>query len=461
MSPGRALGFVFVLGALAGCGKSGSSVGPPVTRVVTLSTVSYPHFSTIQAAVDAAKPGDWILIDSGVYHGPVVVRTAHLRLRGMDRNAVVLDGQHQAGNGIEVVKVDGVSIENLTVHDFDRASPDGQGGNEIWWNGGDGSGRIGLHDWNGRYLTTFDTGLLGGYGLFISNAESGSLDHSYASGFNDSGVYLGACRDCDAVMSNLLVENNALGYSGTNASGHVLVRDSIFRFNSNGIGPNSLNNDDQPPPQDGSCDSGDNTSATPTFSSTSIARCTIFENNIVSSNGNFSAPANSIAASVPWGNGFVLVGTYADLISGNSILGNPSAGILGFENPNPFPATADTIYFQLSGNAVVGNTFARNATNPDPSAADITVQGGSFGSMQSTNNCFSGNTLTTTIPPLLEGAWGCDQQTTPNPGSDAINYIFSLQTASQARTAVPQPVPPPQPTMPFPCDGAPANPLCP
>src|SRR5205823_3875283 len=159
------------------------------------------------------------------------------------------------------------------------------------------------------------------------------------------------------------------------------------------------------------------------------ARCTIFENNVVASNGNFSAPANSTAASVPWGNGFVLIGTYADLITGNTITGNPSAGVMGFENPNPFPATPDTIYFQLAGNAVVGNIFSNNATSGDAAAADITVEGGGFGTMQSTNNCFSGNTLTATVPSNLEVSWGCDQQTTPNPGQGAINYIFALQTA--------------------------------
>jgi len=57
---------------------------------------------------------------------------AGLHLRGMDRNAVILDGQHQTGNGIEVWKASGVSIENLTVHDFDRPSLDGANGNEIW-----------------------------------------------------------------------------------------------------------------------------------------------------------------------------------------------------------------------------------------------------------------------------------------------------------------------------------------
>jgi hypothetical protein len=293
--------------------------------VVTQAAVVYPHYTTIQSAVDAATPGDWVLIDVGVYSGTaaaVYITTPHIHLRGMDRNGVVLDGQHSVGNGIEVFKTDGVSIENLTVHDFDRPSLDGNDGNQIWWNGGDGSGLIGLHRWRGRYLTTYSTGLLGGYGIFMSNSVKGSLDQVYASGFNDSGLYLGACRDCRAKIAHALVENNALGYSGTNSGGHIVIRDSIFRNNSNGVGPNSLNNDDQPPPQDGACNSGKNTSPTPTFSSTHIARCTVFKKNIVANNDNFSTPANSTTASVPWGNGFILIGTYADLLKDNAIYGN-------------------------------------------------------------------------------------------------------------------------------------------
>ena len=439
-----------------GCGTD----RPAQVRVVTQQDATYEHFTTIQAGVDAAKSGDWVLVDVGTYHEAVVITTPGIHLRGMDRNGVVVDGQHTVGNGIEVDKADNVSIENLTVRDFDRPDVDGEDGNQIWWNGGDGTGMIGLHGWTGRYLTAFSTGLLSGYGIFISNSVSGSLDQVYASGFNDSGLYLGACRDCQAVISNALVENNALGYSGTNSGGHVVVRDSTFQNNSNGVGPNSLNNDDQPPPQDGACNSGQNTSATPELSSTGIDRCTVFKNNTVANNNNFSTPANSTARSVPWGNGFVLVGTYGDLIDSNTITGNPSSGLLGFENPDPFPATADSVFFQLAGNKISNNMFSGNATNPDPNAADVILVGGLFGTRTSTNNCLSGNTLTKTVPPDLATSFDCSNSTTPNPGGDALNSLLALQSASQARTSVPQPAPPDQPSLPDPCGGIPANPLC-
>jgi len=199
------------------------AVAAPVhaaVQVVTKAAVPYAHFTTIQAAVSAAAPGDWVLIDVGVYPEAVYVTTPNLHIRGMDRNGVIVDGQHQAGNGIEVWKADGVWIENLTVRNFDRATLDGEDGNEIWWNGGDGSGQIGLHGWYGRYLTTYSDGLLAGYGIFTSNAVSGFWDNVYASGFNGSGIYLGACRDCKAKIRNALIENNALGQFAFLMRGH-------------------------------------------------------------------------------------------------------------------------------------------------------------------------------------------------------------------------------------------------
>ena len=446
---------------LAACGSSSSTTVAANVRVVTQKSVTYTHYATIQAAVDAAAANDWIIIDAGTYSEKVKITKPGLHLRGMDRNKVILDGKHMSGNGIEVqIGGDGVWIENLTVHDFDRPELDGEDGNQIWWNGGDGSGTIGMHGWYGSYLTTYSTGLLGGYGIFASNAVTGALDQVYASGFNDSGLYVGACRDCQADIGHALVENNALGYSGTNSGGHLVIHDSTFQNNSNGVGPNSLNNDDQPPPQDGACDSGQNTSPTPTMASTGIERCTIFKNNVVKNNSNFTTPANSTTAGIPWGNGFVLIGSYGDLIDSNMITGNPSAGVLGFENPNPFPPTADTVFFQLAGNRISNNTFSGNATNADANAADVVLVGGLFGTMQSTNNCATGNTLTKTVPANLQTAWGCDKTTTPNPGGDALSYVLALQTASQARTSVAQPAPPAQTTMPNPCKDVPTNPLC-
>jgi len=107
------------------------------------------------------------------------------------------------------------------------------------------------HGWYGRYLTAYDTGLNGGYGIFTDNETEGEWENIYASGFNDSGMYLGACPECKARIDDAVMEYNALGYSGSNSGGNLLIENSIFRHNTTGVAPNSENPGDGPPPQNG------------------------------------------------------------------------------------------------------------------------------------------------------------------------------------------------------------------
>src|SRR2546428_8102367 len=142
--------------------------GPRVLRVGTFNGIS-GQFSTIQAAVNAARPGDWILVGPGDYHehgtktDGVLITTPGIHLRGMERNSVIVDGTSASAprpcasdakyqilggrNGIKVFKASDTHVENLTVCNF-LTGPNG-GGNEIWWNGGDGSGGIGMDTQSG------------------------------------------------------------------------------------------------------------------------------------------------------------------------------------------------------------------------------------------------------------------------------------------------------------------------
>jgi hypothetical protein len=451
--------------AVAFLGAWTAAAASATVRVVSKTKSGANIYSTIQGAVNAANPSDWVLIEPGKYDEAVLVETPGLHIRGLDRNAVIIDGLHETSvagrNGIEVFKTSNVSIENLTVRNFDRATRDGPNGNEIWWNGGDGSGVIGAEGWHGAYLTAYDSGegsegLLGGYGLFVSNSIKGSMENVYASGFNDSGLYIGACRDCQGKVVGATVENSSLGYSGTNAGGHLIIERSTFRNNAAGLVPNSLAGDDEPPPQDGACNSGENTSPTPTFESTRIRHCTIFRNNVMAENNNLTTPANSTTAEAPWGVGVELAGTYGDLVQSNTIVGNANNGVLGFEFPNGTPVPTP---FQLVGNRIAANKFSGNGTAGGSFAGDVTLEGGVFG--ESVNNCLVGNSFTSaTFPENIEGAWGCQNKTTPSPGGEAFEYILELSAQAQARTQEGQPAPPAQPTMPSPCAGVPKNVLC-
>ncbi len=67
-------------------------------------------FATIQAAVDAAVPGDVIVVSKGVYAENVVVAVGGITLQG--KNAVI-DGRY-AGNCLDVTG-DGVTVTGFTL----------------------------------------------------------------------------------------------------------------------------------------------------------------------------------------------------------------------------------------------------------------------------------------------------------------------------------------------------------
>jgi hypothetical protein len=500
------LAAVVVLAALVlGASASAASAKQEV-MIVSHGTppASYPkyvhYFTTIQSAVNAAtKPRDFVLIEPGTYEEEVKVTPENkgIFIRGMNRNTVLIDGEHihtpGGANGIEVQKTNDVWIENLTVANFERESLDGGGGNEIWWNGSSSEEKVGAHGWFGNFLTAYDTGLNGGYGIFTSHETKGEWNNIYASGFNDSGIYVGACAECEAVINHATMEYNALGYSGSNSGGQLIIENSKFDHNTTGIAPNTENPGDGPPPQDGACKEAEAgvkrraplhgatekghypwVGKLPVFKTTHINHCTIIENNQINDNNDLYLPANHSAAAAPWGAGVELPGNYGDLVLDNEIKGNPSDGVLAFEYPNPFeiPFPSWVIFAQNGGNRVEGNVFEHNgylATNPHTEyLGDVAFEGGFFGTKQSTNNCVSGNTMPDgSFPQDIEGTWGCQNATTPNPtplGEEAqsfVSYLLELQEESTHRPYYETvPPPPAQETMPDPCEHVPANPLC-
>ncbi|MEU6892518.1 right-handed parallel beta-helix repeat-containing protein [Streptomyces sp. NPDC046557] len=77
---------------------------------------------SVQRAVDAARPGDTVLLAEGTYRESVRVTTSRLTLRGMGPRTVLApasaksaDACARAGNGICVEGVDGRAVEGTTV----------------------------------------------------------------------------------------------------------------------------------------------------------------------------------------------------------------------------------------------------------------------------------------------------------------------------------------------------------
>src|SRR6516225_7408508 len=464
-----------------------------------------PYYKTVQSAVNVAKPGNWILIWPGVYHeksaksaAGVLIQKPNLHIRGLNRNGVIIDGSNGTASkpcpsapalqdtnggagrdGIVVWKASGVTIQNLTVCDYLAGT--GGHGNEIWWNGGDKSGKIGMGAYAGSYLSAtsmygpsnLKSPNLAQYGIFVSNARGpGVIEDSYASNMADAAYYVGACqRVCHATLKHDIGTNSNLGYSGTNAGGPLVIEDSVFSRNRAGIVPNSLNNDDAPPPQNGACP-GTTTS------------CFFIEHNVIKNNNNPNVPTSGLAGAI--GTGVEISGGAYDTVVDNLIIHNGAWGVVTHDFPDtetPPPGSHCQGGIQVSpqlcdfpahGNKIHGNFFSDdgffgNATNGDLATVGL------LPNSATPRNCFYGNRdaagRVTSEPKNIQAA-SVDGPPCGRPGTSINGALVSQLTCAAEFGACPPGAHYPKQTkisilplpklltMPDPCAGVPANPFC-
>ncbi len=307
---------------------------------------------TLQLAIQRTQPGDTIVLAEGTYPGGNVVPPAKrdITIRGVDRNGVVLDGQDRRKHGI-LVHADGVSILNLSVHNFVE--------NALWWDGAD--------RFRASYLTVWN---VGEYGIYVEDGQRGVIDHDYVSGAARAAYYIGECRPCRATVSEVVGTLSAVGFSGTNATG-VTIRDSTWDRNGAGIVPNTYANEAHPPQ----------------------ARATIVDN-VVAGNGRARVPiATALAGFV--GIGIAVAGGNENVVSRNRVTGSERYGIAVFPTarsvvfdpgvPEPGPP------WRPRGNRVFRNTVTGSRI------ADLALAAGS-----GKGNCFASNSVGRTLPRDLQ-----------------------------------------------------------
>jgi hypothetical protein len=344
---------VLASGALAPAVAAESA--PPAGRILRVPA----DFATVEAAIAASISGDVILLAPGVYPGGVEVSEDHpgITIRGENRNTVVFDGEDVRANAIDV-EADGVTLENMSAHNFTA--------NGFYWDGVEG--------FAGRYLTVWNVGL---YGIYAISSRGGIMEESYVSGAADAAFYIGECNPCDATIRNVTATLSAVGYSGTNAGGNLVVEDSRWLLNSVGILPNSFEVGLEPPPQRGA----------------------IFRRNEVVGSGTVVTPRTTPLGGYH-GVGIGIAGGQENLVEANEVRGSTRYGIA------VFTAIDRTTSWAPARNQVVGNHVS------DSGKADLALAGNT-----GLQNCFENNDSTTSAPIGLDG--GCAPAGTTDPGVEA------------------------------------------
>jgi hypothetical protein len=345
-----------------------------------------------------AQPGDTILLDRGTYPGgDTVPRGKHdITIRGVDRNAVVLDGEDTRTNGI-VVHADGVSIVNLSAHNFPSDA--------FRWDGGD--------RFRASYLTVWNVGK---YGIYVEDGAHGTVDHDYVSGAADAAFYVGECEHCDATISRVVAVLSAVGYSGTNAS-DVVIRDSVWHRNGAGILPNTYANEAHAPQR----------------------HATIVRNTVTRS-GRARVPISTPLAGFI-GIGIAVAGGNENVVREDRVTASERYGIAVFPTarrivfrpravPDPGPP------WRPRGNLVVRNTVAGSRRG------DLAMANG-----VGAGNCFRANSAPRSLPPNVQRA----RCTSALPAGDAsVTAALTASVQKMMESTLDRRQPPPYTAMPVP-----------
>ncbi len=415
-----ALAVTLVASCSSGSSKTENTTAKSSTTAAAKgATLTVPaQYKTIQKAVDAAKPGDLIMVSPGIYREAVNVTTNNLVIRGTDRNKVILDGQFRRQNGIRVLGAKGVAVENMTARNYRS--------NGFFWTGVDG--------YRGSYLTAYNNG---DYGIYSFDSVNGVFEYSYGSGSPDAGFYIGGCNPCNALLNHVEAEYNGIGYSGTNSGGNLIIANSSFHDNRVGIVPNTGSYEKCYPERDNT-----------------IVGNVVYNNNYV------DGPAIDVAK-LAQNNGILIAGGWDNKILRNRIDNHELTGIAlvpypetnasDVEPKEPAKTCADqkppakdlkvpdTVLWNAHNNVVKGNVVTNSGL------ADL----GAFDQDASRGNCFADNTFKTSAPNDIENVEPCEGKSTGKFDDNPLDVLQLINRETPASGDYKsQPTPPAQENMP-------------
>jgi parallel beta-helix repeat protein len=368
---------IAVVGTAALLGLTGFGVVAPPAGAARGQVIVVT--GSIQAAVDAARPGDTVLVPPGTYEGGVVLDKSEITIRG-SRNAVIDAAGHTSGIRVGTGRISrgpdgqpvcpalslhGIRIDGLTIRNAEATG--------VFMIGVDGFQIV-----HGRYVDNEE------YGPFPICSRHGVIEFNDVSGTEDAGIYVG--DDVDVTVRHNHVRGCTIGVEIEN-SVHSVIRSNALTGNTVGVLISLLPGLPMPVNDD-----------------TLIAR------NLISRN-TFPNPvppgSGDEVGLLPTGSGIINIGGDRVATTGNTIIGNDSVGVGIVQSP--FGPEDPRLEVNPDGNTVRANVILHNGQRPDPirattPGADIVYDG------TGTGTCFARNVFGTDFPAGITDLFACQPQ---------------------------------------------------
>jgi parallel beta-helix repeat protein len=202
-----------------------------IATPVSAATIDVDPGDSIQSAVDAASPGDTIIVHAGEYHQSVVIRTNDITLKG--KTGAILDGTPPAdtgtsltGHGITVeAGASGVTIEGFEIRNYGSGIlVQGASNNSVKKNEVSDSGNWGIELDDANDNEVLENKVTGSADVGISVRGSGNLIKQNKLADNDSGIVLGA--DDNQVIGNKVTGSTGTGISAW-GSGNLIKQNRV------------------------------------------------------------------------------------------------------------------------------------------------------------------------------------------------------------------------------------------
>ncbi len=179
------------------------------------------NFTTIQAAVDAASPGDTIKVASGTYHENVDV-WKRVTLIGAGADVVTVRAA-DVSDDVFYVTADWVNISGFTV------------------TGATGSWNAGIHLYNADHCNIYDNNVSDDdYGIYLRYSSNNTLTDNTANSNNWLGIILSSSSN-NTLSNNIASTNGIYGIFLSHSSNNNVLSDNIALNNIIGLEDSSNN----------------------------------------------------------------------------------------------------------------------------------------------------------------------------------------------------------------------------